>query len=130
MRPGRAIVLLGTAYALAGCGASASEQVQAKLQQFAHAVAAKDAPTLCREVLAPDLVDRLAAAGLTCHQAMETFLASVNDPTMSVAKVHITGSSASAIVRTAAHGQPAATESVNLTETKKGWRLSSLASPR
>jgi hypothetical protein len=130
MRHARVIVLLGAAYAVAGCGASAGEQVQAKLQQFAHAVAAKDAPTLCGEVLAPSLVNRLTAAGLTCNRAMETFLASVSDPTMSVSKVQVKGSSASALVQTDARGQPAAIESVNLVSTMHGWRLTSLASPR
>ncbi|HEY5429873.1 MAG TPA: hypothetical protein VIK04_12205 [Solirubrobacteraceae bacterium] len=130
MRPGRALALIGIAYAVAGCGASAAEQVQAKLQQFAHAVAAKDAPTLCRQVLAPALVNRLEGAGITCNQAMETFLSSVTDPTMSVSKVHVKGSSASAVVLTDARGQPAAIESINLTSTTKGWRLTSLASPR
>jgi ketosteroid isomerase-like protein len=130
MRTPRAIVLIGAAYALAGCGASPGDQVQAKLQQFAHAVAAKDAPTLCRQVLAPSLVNRLTAAGLSCHQAMETFLASVSDPTMSVSKVHVKGSTATAVVLTDARGQPAAIESVNLVNTGNGWRLTSLASPR
>jgi hypothetical protein len=130
MRTPRAIVLLGAAYALAGCGATSGDQVQAKLQQFAHAVAAKDAPTLCRQVLAPSLVNRLEAAGLSCHQAMETFLASVSDPTMSVSKVHVKGSTATAVVLTGARGQPAAIESVNLVNTDNGWRLTSLASPR
>jgi hypothetical protein len=130
MRPARVIALLGAAYAVAGCGASAGDQVQAKLQQFAHAVAARDAPTLCDQVLAPTLVDRLTAAGLTCHQAMETFLASVSDPTMSVSEVHVRGATASAVVLTDARGQPAAIESVNLVDTKRGWRLTSLASPR
>jgi hypothetical protein len=130
MRPARAIGVLGAAYALAGCGASAGDQVQAKLQQFAHAVAARDAGTLCHEVLAPGLVAHLTAAGLTCDRAMETFFASVTDPTMSVSKIRVNGSSASAVVLTAAQGQPAAREGVQLTDTKNGWRLTSLASPR
>jgi hypothetical protein len=129
MRPVRAIALLGAAYALAGCGASAGDEVQAKLQQFAHAVAGRDATTLCRQVLAPGLVAHLTAAGLSCDQAMETFFESVTDPTMSVSKVHVTGASASAVVLTGARGQPAALEPVQLSDTTHGWRLTSLASP-
>jgi hypothetical protein len=130
MRPGRWIVLLGVAYALAGCGASPSDQVQAKLQQFAHAVATRDAGTLCTQVLAPDLVGHITAAGLTCRQAMRLFVNSVTDPTLNVSKVHIKGSTASAVVLARAKGQPASVESVQLTETRTGWRLTSLASPR
>lgn len=130
MRPARALALLGAAYALTGCGASAGDEVQAKLQQFAHAVANRDAPTLCRQVLSPVLVGRLVAAGLTCNQAMKTFFDSVTDPTMSVSKVHVNGAAASAMVLTGADGQPAALESVQLADTRNGWRLTSLAAPR
>ena len=130
MRPGRWIPLLGVAYALSGCGASASDQVQAKLQQFAHAVAGRDTGTLCSQVLAPDLVGHLTAAGLSCQQAMRTFVDSVTDPSLSVSKVHVKGSSASAVVLARAKGQQSSLESVQLTNTKQGWRLTSLASPR
>jgi hypothetical protein len=130
MRPGRWIPLLGVAYALSGCGASASDQVQAKLQQFAHAVASRDTGTLCSQVLAPDLVGHLTAAGLSCQQAMRTFVDSVTDPSLSVSKVHVKGSSASAVVLARAKGQQSSLESVQLTNTKQGWRLTSLASPR
>src|SRR6201996_6180062 len=123
MKPGPALALLGVAYALTGCGASASDEVQAKLQQFAHAVATRDAATLCRQGLAPTLVDRLTAAGLTCDQAMRTFVSSVNDPTISVSKVRVKGSRASAVVLAGAKGQPASLESVALVNTKNGWRL-------
>jgi hypothetical protein len=130
MRPARAIALLGAAYALAGCGASAGQQVQAKLAQFAHAVATRDAVTLCRQVLAPALVDRLSAAGLGCEPAMRTFMQSVQDPTLSASRVRVKGVSASAVVLTGARGQPASLESVYLVQTKRGWRLTSLALPR
>jgi hypothetical protein len=133
MRPGSALAVLGVAYALSGCGASgssSSDQVQAKLQQFAHAVASGDTGTLCSEVLAPDLVGHLSAAGLSCQQAMKMFVSSVSDPSLSVSKVQVKGATASAVVLARAKGQPASVESVNLTNTKSGWRLTSLASPR
>ncbi|MGZ4168117.1 MAG: hypothetical protein ACXVRW_07200 [Solirubrobacteraceae bacterium] len=130
MRLGRAIALLGVAYALAGCGASPSDEVQAKLQQFAHAVASRDTGTLCSQVLAPDLVGHLNAAGLSCQQAMRMFVNSVSDPSLSVSKVKVKGGSASAVVLARAKGQEASLESVQLTNTKSGWRLTSLASPR
>jgi hypothetical protein len=130
MRPGRWLPLLGVAYALSGCGANASDQVQAKLQQFAHAVASRDTATLCNQVLAPDLVGHITAAGLSCQQAMRVFVNSVSDPSLSVSKVHVKGSSASAVVLARAKGQQASLESVQLTRTKQGWRLASLASPR
>ncbi|MFZ0089843.1 MAG: hypothetical protein WAL63_10075 [Solirubrobacteraceae bacterium] len=130
MRPVTALALVGAAYAVAGCGASANDEVQAKLQQFAHAVSSRDPVTLCRDVLAPGLVARLAAAGLRCETAMTTFVDGVTDPTLHVAGVHVDGTRASAVVRTGARGQPSSIQTVALTDTAHGWRLTSLASPR
>ncbi len=130
MRPARATALLGVAYALAGCGTNAGDEVQAKLQQFAHAVAQREPVTLCRQVLAPALVRRLTVVGLTCDQAMKTFVDGVVDPTLSVSRVRVDGHTASAVVHTAARGQAASVQSLTLIDTAQGWRLRSLASPR
>lgn len=130
MRSVRGIVLVGAVCALTGCGASASEQVQAKLQQFAHAVADRDSGAMCRQVLAPALVQRFAAANLNCDQAMRVYFQSVADPSLSVSKVHVSGGSATAVVVASARGQQADRETVRLVNTKNGWRLASLAAPR
>jgi hypothetical protein len=130
MRPGRGIALLCSAYVLAGCGASAHQQVEAKVQEFARATANRDYAALCNDVLAPALVAHLTAAGLSCEQAMRVFVSSVQNPSISVSKVTVHGSSASAVVLASATGQPAAIESIELIDTKHGWRLASLASPR
>lgn len=126
----RGIVLLGSACVLAGCGVSQREEVQAKVEQFAHATAARDYATLCRQVLAPELVTHLTDAGLTCPQAMRIFAESVQNPTLSVSRIRIKRGTASAVVLASATGQTAALESIELILTKQGWRLNSLASPR
>jgi hypothetical protein len=130
MRHACGLALLASACALAGCGASSSQQVQAKLQQFAHAVAGRDASALCGQVLAPALVQRFNDAGLNCEQAMQTYFASVADPTLSISRVSVHGSTATAVVLAAARGQQSSVESVQLINTKDGWRLASLATPR
>ena len=129
MRPARGIVLLGAAYALTGCGSSPRQQVEAKVQQFAHATASHDYATLCNDVLAPRLVAHLTAAGISCQQAMRIFTSSVQNPTISISKVTVRGSTATAVVLAAATGQTSALESVELIDTAHGWRLVSLASP-
>jgi hypothetical protein len=131
MRSARVWVLLGTAYALVGCGgATPHDDVRAKVQQFATATAKRDVTTLCDQVLAPALVARLTAAGLTCQQAMRLFVSSVQNPTISVSRVTVRGSNASAVVLAGASGQKAALEKIELVQTKRGWRLASLASPQ
>jgi hypothetical protein len=126
----RAVAFLGIAYALAGCGSSPADAVDAKVRQFAHAVATRNAVTLCDQVLAPALVNRLTDAGISCPQAMKTFVESVQEPTLSVGKVTVSGGSASAVVSTGAKGQQASRGTLQLTRTKAGWRLVSLVSPR
>jgi ketosteroid isomerase-like protein len=129
MRLARGIVLLGVAYALAGCGNSAHDDVRAKVEQFAHATANRDYSALCGEVLAPTLVQRLTDAGVSCRQAMKLFVQSVRNPTLRVARITVKGHTASATVVAAATGQASARESIQLIETEHGWRLASLASP-
>ena len=129
MRHARGIAFLGAAYALAGCGASQRDEVQAKVQQFARATAARDTSTLCQQVLAPSLLTRLAGADLSCRQAMALFVQSVRNPTVSIARISIKGQRASAVVLAAASGQKALLESIELIDTENGWRLASLASP-
>jgi hypothetical protein len=130
MRLARGIVLLGSAYALVGCGASANQQVEAKVQQFAHATAGRNTTTLCQEILAPALVNHLTAAGISCQQAMRLFVDSVKNPTLSISKVTVSGSTASAVVLAQAAGQRSTLETIQLIKTQHGWRLASLASPR
>ncbi|GAC1579421.1 MAG: hypothetical protein NVS3B18_13110 [Candidatus Dormibacteria bacterium] len=116
---------------VAGCGSvSAADQVRAKVHQFATATAGGDTRALCDQVLAPVLVTRLSAAGLSCLQAMKVFVSSVSHPTLSISRVTVKGATAAAIVLAAATGQTAALETVRLVRTSQGWRLASLASPR
>lgn len=129
MRLYRGVALICSAYVLVGCGASAKQEVQAKVQQFAQATAGKDFHTLCTQVLTPSLVARLTAAGISCDQAMKIFVDSVSNPTISVSKITVSGNHASAVVLAGATGQTPSLERIQLVETKNGWRLASLASP-
>ena len=131
MRSARALVTVAVIFGVVGCGSvSATDQVRAKVRQFAEATAARDPRVLCDQVLAPVLVSRITAAGLSCRQAMKVFVSSVSHPTLSISKVAVTGATASAVVLAAATGQTSALESVQLIRTPRGWRLVSLASPR
>lgn len=99
------------------------------MQQFADATAHRDTHTLCTQVLAPNLIAHLTQAGVSCRQAMTVFVSSVHNPTLSVSKITVRGSSASAVVLAGATGQPATLETIELTRMRSGWRLASLTSP-
>lgn len=129
MRVGAGILICCAAGALAGCGTSASDQVKAKISEFVKAADAKDYATLCTQVLAPSLVQRLASAGLSCPQAMQVAFQGVENPTLSVGRVTISGSKASAITLSTARNQQASVDTIELVKANHGWRVSSLASP-
>jgi hypothetical protein len=116
-----------TGLAAAGCGVDQAQLVEAKLQQYAHAVAGRDAPMLCAQVLAPQLIAVLQQqTGLSCRQAMTTYVDSVTDPTLSVSKVTVSGQHAAAVVLAGARGQTAALGTIHLTHGSGGWRIASL----
>ena len=113
--------------ALSGCGANAPDAVKAKMQQFATATAEHDYATICRQVLAPDLTAHLAATGVTCEQAWQLALSSVKNPYISVGKITVKGSKATAIVLSVARNQRSSLNAVGLVKTGSGWRIESLA---
>jgi hypothetical protein len=125
MHLARAAFVVGLIALLAGCGASASDQVRQKIEQYVHAEATGDARTLCEQVLAPALLARIAGAGLTCEKAMKIHLSSVHDPFLSIGRVAIHGNGAQVIALTGARCQQAAIYAINLINTSNGWRVAS-----
>jgi hypothetical protein len=124
--PVAAVVL---ALALAGCGQSAHDAVQSKVQQFLEATAGHDYRTLCTQVLGPALLARLKAGGIPCEQAMSIALGRVHAPILSVGRITVDGDHAQAITLSGAAGQRGAFETIDLVNTSNGWRISSLATP-
>jgi outer membrane murein-binding lipoprotein Lpp len=129
MRVAAGIMVVSSACVLAGCRTSDSDQVRAKVNQFATASAAKDYATICDQVLAPSLLAHLSAAGVPCRQAMQVALGTVEDPTISIGRIRISGQRATVITLSAAKGEQASIDAIDLIKTAKGWRLVSLGSP-
>ncbi len=129
MRSSAGILLVSAALVAGGCGSNASADVRAKVEQFVTAVSKRDYTTICDQVLAPSLVARLTAAGVNCSQAMQVAFSAVENPTLSIAKIHVTGHTASAVTLTSAQGQPSSVDAIELTDTSHGWRVVSLGSP-
>ena len=115
--------------ALAGCGGSGpsdQQRVRGALQRFGRAVAQRDYHTVCSALLAPVLVERLAEIGLPCETALARGFGPVQHPTLAVRSVHVSGSSASALVHTAAANQTPSDDTVALAKIGGSWRISSL----
>jgi hypothetical protein len=130
-KPGGATIawIACAACLLGGCGKSDSDQVRAKVDQFLKATASKDYATMCNQVLAPALLAHLSAGGIKCEQAMQIALGGVQSPSLSIGRIDIHGSKASVITLTAAAGQQASLDAIELTKTGSGWRVESLGTP-
>jgi hypothetical protein len=123
------MAMTAAALVLAGCGSSAADQVRAEVQQLARATAARAYGTICQRILAPSLVAHLASIGAPCPSALRVALSDVHNPVVSVGKVIIRGSRAWAITLSSARGQRAELVAIQLSKTRRGWRITSLASP-
>jgi hypothetical protein len=99
------------------------------MSQFVTATASRDYKALCGQVLAPTLLARLAAANVPCEQAMRIALSGVRGPVLSIARIAVTGDTATAITLSGARGEEGSIDSIGLVKTSHGWRVASLGSP-
>jgi hypothetical protein len=117
------------AAAFAGCGSGPSdeEQVRDVLADFGRATASKDYDALCNRLLAPSLIEDVKEIGLPCEIALQNALGDVRNPRLTVGQVRVSGTKASADVRSAAEGQEPSKDIVQLVKIDGGWRIAQLA---
>ena len=108
-------------------GPDDSEQVSETLERYAEATRDKDYQTICDELYAEDLVERVRAAGLPCEVALRTGLEDRQNPQLRVLSVEVDGDTASARVRSTAGGEVPSTDTVRLTKEGDDWKISSLS---
>jgi hypothetical protein len=109
--------LLVAAFGVAGCtsstgsGSATFTGTQAQVAQVVSDLSKdgqrKDAQKICSEILARELVDKLNQAGTSCGQEMDKAIADADDFDLSVQKVTVSGSSATAVVRRGKNGPTA-----------------------
>jgi hypothetical protein len=131
-----AVVSIATG--LAACGSSGGQHttpgadqaaVRGALTQFEHATLARDYRGLCNKVLARQLVQKVASAGLPCEMALRVGLKGVRQPHLQIARIKVSGNHALAEVYSGATGQKPSTDVVQLVREQGGWRVTSLAGP-
>jgi hypothetical protein len=122
------VALAVAAAALAGCGGGPSdeEQVRTAVQAFSDATAAKDYQRLCDDLLAPELVEKIKQVGLPCEVALRRGLGEVEKPKLTIGRVTVKGTSATADVRTSAAGQKPSRDTLKLSKVGDDWRIASL----
>jgi hypothetical protein len=129
MRLATGLVIVGVACAVAGCGGSEADHVRATVQQLMSAMKSKDYGAICDHVLAPSLVQRLAASGVSCEYVMQLALGPDQNRMISIGKVNVRGDNAEAITLMTAKGQQSSVNAIRLIKTPDGWRVTSLNAP-
>ncbi len=114
---------------LSGCGSSGpteEQQVREAVDAFSKATAAKDYDKLCKQLLAPKLLEKVRQAGLPCEVALSKGLGDVKDPKVTIGQVTVNGDSATADVATSAIGEAPSRDTLKLTKIGGRWRIASL----
>lgn len=105
------------------------EEVRETLDRYAAATRDKDYQTLCDELLAPELVERIRMAGLPCEVALRTGLENRRNPTLKVLAVEVNGDRAEARVSGTAAGEVPGTANYRLVREDDEWRIASSGGP-
>jgi hypothetical protein len=105
------------------------EKVRATLDRYEAATRDKDYQTLCDDLLASELVERIRNAGLPCEVALRTGLENRVNPTLEVLAVEVNGDQADARVSGAAVGEPRGTDNYRLVREDDQWRIASSGGP-
>jgi hypothetical protein len=133
-----AVVCCVAVVAVAGCGADseggggpdADTQVRSVVARFGVATRTRDYQTICDDLLADDLVNKIEAIGLPCESALSRGLGEVKNPTLAINEVSIAGNRALVSIHTTASGQPASDDALQLIRETNRWKIASLAAPK
>ena len=123
-----AVVVVGAVLVLRP-GPDDNEAVAETLDNYAAATRDKDYQTICDDLYAKDLVERVRAAGLPCEVALRTGLEDRQNPRLEVLGVEVNGDQALARVRSTAGGEVPSTDLVRLVKEDGDWRVISLSEP-
>jgi hypothetical protein len=130
----RRLAPLLVAAVLLGCGDDGptdEEKVRESVRAFATAIEERDGAALCERVLAPELIDNLAAGapGLPCERAAQIFFQGREDPRVTIGEVRVDGTTAEAEIQTSAAGEKPFAGVLELTKIGDEWRLADLRDP-
>jgi hypothetical protein len=110
-------------------GPDSEKEVRGTLDRYAKATRDKDYQTLCDDLYASELIDRIRSAGLPCEVALRTGLQDRRNPQLKVLGVEVSGDQALARTRTTAIGEPPSVDTVRMVRQDGRWRVASLSEP-
>jgi outer membrane lipoprotein-sorting protein len=118
------------ALGLAACGSTVSTSgfkgeahaVAQRISDYQADIVATDEQKLCSEDLSRAVRAQLSAGGSSCKQALKRQLSSIDDYEVTVAKVAVSGATATAIVKSAWSGK-SRLATLELVKEGGGWRI-------
>ncbi len=134
MRTWAAISVTALCLAVAACGGEASsagdfegEQraVAEVVEELQEAGQRSEPDKICAEILAKELRDRIAATGSDCDEEMRKVIEDADTFELSVEKVTVTGSRASAVVEGDAGGAESSRRTFEFVNEAGQWRATS-----
>lgn len=124
-----------TAVAVTACGATTTSSksfsgpkkgVAEAITSFQSDASSLDAGKICKELLAASVVKRLTANGTKCEKSMKSSLEDVDTYTITVESIEVTGSSATAKVKSTVYGKEKL-GTMTLVKESGGWKVSNLS---
>ena len=137
MRQCLGLLPLVLAAAIAGCGQSQSSTADFKgaekdvadtIAQLQSAAQGRKPEDICSEVLARPLVERVKTSGNDCVDEMEKVIGDADDVTLEVTDVTITGTTATARVKSRRGANKNALTTFALANEDGKWRLTDFGS--
>jgi hypothetical protein len=137
MRPFLRPLPLLLAAVIAGCGQAASsasdfkgteKDVADTVEQLQSAAQNRKPEQICSDVLSRELADRLKTGGSDCVDTMEKLTGDADDYELDVTDVTITGTTATALVKSRRGKRKDATTTYALAREDGKWRLTNLGS--
>jgi hypothetical protein len=122
--------LLVAVLTLAACGKERPTQaVRHSVERFGKAVAARDYPELCHNLIAANLIAALEERGVPCELALKTGLGSARHPKLTIKTVAVNGNEALVGVHSTADNQPPSDDTLGLVKEHGKWKVSKLSRP-
>jgi PBP1b-binding outer membrane lipoprotein LpoB len=130
----RLVLVAAVMLVFAGCGAEpssvddfqgADREVAQKVEDLQSAGESGSPEDICSDILAPQVVDQLDAAGTTCADEMDKAIKDADDFDLEVLSVNVNGDEATAEVR---RGDDGPTATFEFAREGGQWRATSLGS--
>lgn len=102
------------------------DRVRGSVEKFTAAIESRDYKTVCQDLLADDLLNKLEKLQIPCETFMREGIGNVKDPRLSIQNVVVVDDRARAAITTEALGQAPSSDVMSLEKQDGSWRISEL----